>query len=85
MSAEERARLNILQAIQDLNAHSETAIATTKRSDREVGDLSRYTRSNTKILQSLLRDGLIRLDYGEPMKVWMTPRGEEYLHNELHT
>jgi len=78
----ERARMNVLQALQDRNAVYKVAAVPTKDIDDVVGDLSRYARANTKILQTLLRDGLIGLDFGEPMKIWMTIRGRDYLYSE---
>ncbi len=78
----ERARMNVLQALQDRNAISEVAAIPTKDIDNVVGDLSRYARANTKILQTLLRDGLIGLDFEAPMKIWMTTHGGNYLHSE---
>lgn len=78
----ERARMNVLQALQDRNAISEETATPTKDIDTIVGDLSRYANQNTKILQSLLRDSLIEIDLGTPMKIWMTARGRDYLHSE---
>ncbi len=78
----ERARMNVLQALQDRNAVRKVVVVLTKDIDDVVGDLSRYARANTKILQTLLRDGLIGLDFETPMKIWMTPRGRNYLCSE---
>lgn len=81
-SRQERARLNVLQALQDLGACSETTAVGTKDVDHVVGDLSRYAQPNTKVLQSLLRDGLIKLDLSAPMKLWITSQGSDYLSRE---
>ena len=78
----ERARMNVLQALQDRNAVSEKTAALTKDIDNMVGDLSRYARANTKILQSLLRDGLIEIDMDDPIRIWLTTRGRNYLYSE---
>ena len=79
----ERARLNVLQALQDLGAHSEEKAVNAKDVDHIVGDISRYASSNTKILQSLMRDNLIKVDVSAyPLTVWLTPQGRNYLDNE---
>ena len=78
----ERARMNILQALQDCSATSLVSAVPTKDIDNIVGDLSRYARHNTKIVQTLLRDGLVGLDLEPPMRMWLTTQGRDYLHSE---
>ncbi len=83
MKGNERARLNMLQALQDLGATSEDKAVGLKDVDHVVGDLSRYARANTKIVQSLLRDGLVKLDLEVvPMRMYLTSQGSTYLINE---
>ena len=82
MKGYERARLNLLQALQDLGATSALAAVRAKDVDLVVGDLSRYARSNTKIVQSLHRDNLIGIDLNHPMRLWLTLTGSTYLINE---
>ncbi len=79
----ERARLNILQALRDLDATTETKAVRTKDVDHVVGDLSRYATSNTKTMQSLIRDNLIEIDFeASPLKIWSTSQGRDYLDKE---
>ncbi len=82
---QERARLKVLQALQDLGATSEETAARTKDIDQVVGDLSGYAQPNTKVVQSLLRDGLVKIDLSTPMKLWLTPNGSTYLSSETQT
>jgi len=80
----ERARLNILQALQDLGAHSQGTATGTKDVDHIVGELSRYAAaSNKTIMQTLLRDNLIKIDFSvSALRIWLTPHGRNYLDNE---
>ena len=80
----ERARLNVLQALEDLGAHSEETAVGTKDVDHVVGDLSRYAAtSNKTIMQTLLRDYLIKIDFSvSNLRIWLTPQGRNYLSDE---
>lgn len=80
MSGIERARLNVLQALEDAGAVCKTTATTLKSIDTSIGDLSRYARSSTKTMQSLLRDGLITIGFDcLPSPVWITLKGRNYL------
>ena len=77
---QERARLNILQALEDRTAVSEASAIETYELDKTVGDIARYAdTSNYKIVQTLLREGLIGLDTATPMRIWITSFGHTYL------
>ncbi len=79
----ERARLNILQTLYDKGAIRQIYAITTQDVDGVVGDVSRYsTISNTRIVKSLLEEGLVGLTFDTPMKIWLTSKGVDYLQSE---
>ncbi len=73
-----RAKLAVMEALDDLGATSREDAAPIREVDERVGDLSRYSgRSNFKIIQEMLRDQTIEATFDTPITVWLTPKGLE--------